>query len=208
MPTMVTFAIMTENEAVVQGPPQGHWTREDWEQLPKDDNRKYEIIEGHIYVSTSPSLFHNWIIRRLDEYVGLPAERAGLGFAATMQAGVFMPSTQPAQPDFVFVSASRADIIHDRHINGVPDLIIEVLSPGNSTYDLETKYLAYEKARVPEYAIVDARTRELRLYRLGVESTYSPASIYKQDDLVTFACLPGLQLRVGALFDGAPDTTL
>jgi hypothetical protein len=43
----------------VVGPPQSEWTAADWEALPEDGNR-YEIIAGVLYMTTSPSLFHEW----------------------------------------------------------------------------------------------------------------------------------------------------
>src|SRR5690242_5297681 len=111
---MTTLVIPTEGSIVVSGPPQGHWTAEDFETLPDDGNR-YEIINGVLYMSTSPSYFHQCIIRRLDHYVGVPAEEQGLAFAATVPVGVFMPGCDPVQPDFVLVLAARASIIRDRH---------------------------------------------------------------------------------------------
>ena len=50
---------------------QGHWTYADWEALPDDGNR-YEVIDGVLYMTTAPSFFHQWIVRRLDRYLGMP----------------------------------------------------------------------------------------------------------------------------------------
>ena len=97
-----------------------------------------------------------------------------------------MQGAQPVQPDFVFVSDEHDLIIDDRHINGAPDLIIEVLSHSNSTYDLETKFIAYESAGVSEYGIVDYSNRQLRLYRL-ITGRYAEPIIFTLGDRVTFA---------------------
>lgn len=199
---MINFPRFTEMPIT---PANGEWTRADWEQLPHGMDYKYEIIDGVLYMSTSPKFIHNWIIRRLDEFVGTPAERAGLGIAGTIEVGVFMTGTQPVQPDFLFVRAGRDDVLIDDHINGVPDLVIEVLSPGNRAYDLEVKFLAYETAGVPEYGIVDAIQKQLRLYRLGDDNRYGEPLVLSVNDTITFACLPTITLRVGDLFDGAPS---
>jgi Uma2 family endonuclease len=205
---MLTLAISTEHGVVVQGPPQGEWTAADWEVLPHGDGNRYEIIEGCLYVSTSPSLFHNWIIRRLDAFVGIPAEERGLGFVVTMQAGVFMPGAQPVQPDFAFVKAERAAMMRERRIYGVPDLIVEVLSPGNREYDVGLKRAVYEKAGVAEYGVIDALERTLSLHRLSAHGHYGAPLILGGSELVTFACLPELPFALNVLFDGAPDTTV
>src|SRR5207247_363754 len=102
--------------------------------LPNDDNH-YEIIAGVLYMGTAPSYFHQWIVRRLDRFVGVPAEQQGAAFAAIAPVGVLMPGCDPVQPDFVIVLASRASIIRERRIMGVPDLIVEVISPGSIAYD-------------------------------------------------------------------------
>lgn len=39
------------------------WNRARWEQLP-DDGKRYEVIDGVLYVSTAPSPFHQWIVRQ------------------------------------------------------------------------------------------------------------------------------------------------
>ena len=63
----------------IPGPPQGQWTFGDWEALPDDENR-YEVIDGVLYMSTSPSLFHQWIVQQFYEYVGIPAKQKQLGY--------------------------------------------------------------------------------------------------------------------------------
>jgi Uma2 family endonuclease len=205
---MTTFAIMTENAVRVQGPPQGAWTAEDWERLEWETDERYEIIEGMLYVSKSPSGFHQWALIQLAIRLGGMVLDKGLGYPFFAPIGVFMPGCEPVQPDFVVVTAARKDIIRDRRIYGVPDLIIEVLSPGNRVYDEDTKRRAYQRCGVPEYGMLDLLERRLRLFSLGKDGTYGEARIFKQDDIVSFACLPGINIRLNILFDGAPDTTL
>jgi Uma2 family endonuclease len=206
MNAMQTLVIPTD-APTVYGPPQGKWTAADWEQLPDDGNR-YEIIEGHLFMSTSPSYFHQWIVRRLDYHIGVPAEEAGLAYCATAPIGVFMEGASPVQPDFVLVLAARAEIIRDRRIYGVPDLIIEVQSPGNAAYDENEKFEAYANAGVPEYVIVNPSNRALTHYRLTEPGHYEKVGVYGESDTVTFVCLPSISLHIGSLFAGAPDTTL
>jgi Uma2 family endonuclease len=203
---MVTLVIPTD-AASVKGPPQGQWTYADWETLPDDGNR-YEVIDGVIYMSTAPSSFHQWIIMHLYGYLGFPAEQKQLAYSFVAPIGVLMPGCEPVQPDFVLVLAARKSIIHDRRIRGVPDLIIEVLSPGNSDFDKEVKMAAYANAAVPEYGIIDPAEKTLSLYTLQQPGTYSEPRVFKEGDTVTFACLPTIPLEISKLFADAPDTTL
>lgn len=203
---MTILALPTDAPAVV-GPPQGSWTYADWEALPNDSNR-YEIIDGVLYVSTAPSYFHSWIVITLMEFIGSPARRQGLAFPGAAPVGVLMPGCDPVQPDFVMVLAARAAIIWDRRIRGVPDLIVEVLSPGNRAYDEEVKLAAYARAGLPEYGIVDPAARTLRHYRLEASGHYAAPRVYTEQDVMHFDCLPTLTLPVAELFAGAPDTTM
>jgi len=203
---MVAMPILTEIK-VVKGPPQGQWTYADWEALPDDGNR-YEIIEGVLYMSTAPSLHHQWILLQLADYVALPAKKRGLGYPFFSPVGVLMPGCDPVQPDFVFVRASRASILSDRRIRGVPDLIVEVLSPGNKDYDEDVKLTAYANAGVPEYGVIDPAAKQLRLYSLNQPGEYAPAKIFASADTVSFVCLPGITFILDDLFAGSPDTTL
>ena len=58
-------------------------------------------------------------------------------------------------PDLLYVSKARAFVIQRDGIHGVPDLVVEVLSPSSRTMDLTTKKKRYEKFGVPELWIAD-----------------------------------------------------
>jgi Uma2 family endonuclease len=199
--------VINTDAPTVLGPPQGHWSYADWERLP-DDGNTYEIIDGVLYMTTAPRTFHQWIQQRLYRYLGIPADDAGLGYAFTAPVGLLMPSCDPVQPDFVFVSRANAGILSDGRIRGVPDLIIEILSPSSVIYDSQIKLRAYVMAGVPEYAIIDPRTRTLDYYRLHSPGRYDGPASFTETKQISFACLPETPLRIGELFAGAPDTSL
>ncbi len=202
---MATFVIPTETAPVVPGPPQGQWTFADWEALPDDGNR-YEVIDGALYMTTAPHSFHQWVVRRLERYIGIPAEDQQLAFAFSAPIGLLMLGCDPVQPDYVVVLASRRKLFQGGRIIGVPDLIVEVLSASNAAYDLDVKLRAYAHAGVPEYVVVDPRTRTLAYHRLESPGHYLPARAYTEHDRVAFDCLPTISFIVGDLFTGAPDT--
>ncbi len=203
---MTTLIIPTDAPAVV-GPPQGHWTYTEWEALPDDGNR-YEIMNGTLFMTTAPSNFHQWIVMSLVQYIGLPAKEQELAFTFVAPIGVIMPGCDPVQPDFVVILKANAAIIRDGRIRGVPDLIIEVLSPGNRAYDERVKLAAYAAAGVPEYAIVDPQYRNVSRYRLRAPGRYDGPFVADEPQHVTFDCLPTIAVPVADLFAGAPDTTL
>ena len=184
------------------------WCYARWEQLPDDGNR-YEVIDGVLYMTTSPSFFHQWIIMRLLQLVGFPAQEQGLAYAITAPVGVLMPGCDPVQPDFLLVRQDRAAIIHDRRIRGVPDLIAEVLSPTNPEQDTEVKRRNYARAGVPEYWIVRPATRDLLVCWQPDASLgdYAQVRLVAPGAELVSPTLP-LRVTVADLFAGAPDSTL
>jgi Uma2 family endonuclease len=184
------------------------WNYARWEQLPDDGNR-YEVIDGVLYMTTAPSNFHQWIVRHLDRFVGIPLEDQALAYVFTAPIGVLMPGCDPVQPDFVVVLKTNAAIIRDRRIRGVPDLIAEVLSPGNAEQDTKTKRAAYAQAGVPEYWIVRPDTREVLQCSQpdAVLGDYAQTALFSATAELVAATLPA-RFTVADLFAGAPDTTL
>lgn len=103
------------------------------------------------------------------------------------------------QPDVFWVSADGDCKVTDTHFTGAPDLVVEVLSPGNVAHDRVTKFNLYEAEGVREYWIVDpdedyveAFSREVgRFKRLGA---YRPDQTF--DSPVLDKAIP-----VKAIFD-------
>jgi Uma2 family endonuclease len=183
------------------------WNYARWEKLPDDGNR-YEVINGVLYMTTAPSFFHQWVVKRFDRFVGTVAEELGLAIGIGSPVGLLMPGCDPVQPDYVLILKEHFDIINDRRIRGVPDLLVEVLSPGTIANDEEIKFNAYARAGVPEYVIIDPATRTLRHYRLALPDNYGDPQIFHETDTVTFDCLSTIPLSIASLFAGAPDTTV
>lgn len=185
------------------------WSYARWERELPDDGNRYEVIAGVLYMTTAPSYFHQWIVRRLDLYIGLPLEQQGLAYAATAPIGLLMPGCDPVQPDFVLVRHENMGIIADRRIRGVPDLIAEVLSPNNPEQDTETKRHAYARAGLPEYWIIRPATRDVLVCRAPDTTLgdYTATHLVGSNEMLTPLHFP-ITITVADLFAGAPDTTV
>ncbi len=184
------------------------WDRAQWESLPDDGNR-YEVIDGVLYMSTAPSVFHQWIIHQLVRTLFVQIEDAGIGLVLWSPLGVFMPGCDPVQPDVVVIRKADLGIIRGRRIEGEPALLVEVLSPSNAGIDTETKRKAYARAQVPEYWIVRPASRDLLVYsqpdaQLG---DFTHSERFAADAEVVSTTLP-VRFLSADLFAGAPDTSL
>jgi Uma2 family endonuclease len=184
------------------------WNRARWEQLPNDGNR-YEVIDGVLYMTTAPSFFHQWIIRQIFLALYPQIDQSGVGLTIWSPIGVFMPQCDPVQPDLLVIRTTDLGIIHDRRIDGVPALIIEVLSPGNAEKDTDIKRKVYARAGLLEYWIVRPAIRDVLIYSspdVALGDYSLSQKIMPNDELIS----PTLPIRtaISTFFAGAPDTTL
>lgn len=121
-----------------------------------------EIINGKIFMSPSPTSQHQIVVRELAfviyQFIRQNKSGAEVFFAPL---DVFLDEhSNAAEPDIIFVSAENKDIVKREAIHGVPDLIVEVISPGNADHDLIRKKDLYEQAGVSEYWVVVSETKE------------------------------------------------
>ncbi len=184
------------------------WNYARWSQLPDDGNR-YEVIDGVLYMTTAPSFFHQWIASRIIRTLQTQIEDTGVGLVAFAPIGLLMPGCDPVQPDIVVVRNEDRGMIYDRRINGVPALIVEVLSPGNAEKDTAIKRAAYARAGLPEYWIVRPAERDLLVLSQPdlALSDYLHIVTFTQSQALISPTLP-LRAAVAGLFAGSPDETV
>lgn len=129
-------------------------TYDDFARIPADGYR-HEIIDGEHCVNPAPIPAHQYVSRHLQFALFDLFERSGRGQVINAPIDVQLGEHDIVEPDLVLVRAERAHIITQTRIIGVPDLLIEILSPGTRKHDRERKRVLYERAGVPEYWIVD-----------------------------------------------------
>jgi Uma2 family endonuclease len=184
------------------------WTEADWEQLP-DDGQRYEIIDGVLYVSTAPSLFHQWIVQEVNAALREQLVAPGIAFVFLAPVGVFMTGATPVQPDLVVVRREDRGMLRDRRVRGVPALLVEVLSPSNAEQDLEVKRAAYARAGVSEYWVFRPAERDALVHSEpdGARGEYARVVHVAPGGELVSPTLP-FRAPIAPFFAGAPDTTL
>ncbi len=170
------------------------------ETLPDDDNR-YELIAGELFVSPAPGLPHQLVLQRLQLALGKYLEAQPIGIVAP-GAGAEFSDYDSVIPDLVFVRNERWNkIVANERFVAAPNLVIEVLSPGNQNRkrDLEAKRGLYSRFGVEEYWIVDRENRCVMVFRLHDQMLEETVLLHESDDL-TSPSLPGFVVNVGSLF--------
>jgi Uma2 family endonuclease len=127
-----------------------------------------ELINGQIFMSPAPSNQHQRILKSIFKVLDDFIEFSSLGEVFIAPSDVYLDDSRNAvQPDLYFISSQNKMLVLDDQPNqGIPDLIIEILSPGNNKHDLIIKKELYEKFDVCEYWIVDPATKEAIVYQL------------------------------------------
>lgn len=178
-------------------PKQGQWTCEDWLRLP-DDGFRYEVLDGVLYTTPPPTTAHQRSLFRLARAMGNFVVEQQLGEVLVAPCGVKLPGQPvPVQPDILFVSAARRDIVGQEYVEGAPDLVVEVLSPSNWLYDRSEKFRAYRDAGVGEYWIVDSRAGTIEVFVHEAEvGDYVLVNKFKTGDVATSRVLSGFEVGV------------
>lgn len=135
-----------------------------------------ELIDNIIYMSPSPVASHQKVLLKiafqLNQYL---EDKGGDVFVAPFD--IYLDETSNAvQPDIVVIlKGNKGRLEKNGHFHGSPDVLVEILSPGNKEYDLIRKKDLYEKFGVKEYWIVDPETKLALGYSL-VDSKYCKVS--------------------------------
>jgi len=125
-----------------------------------------EVINNVIYMSPAPSFDHQDVLGNLHTTMNMFVREHRLGKCIIAPLDVFFDDRNALQPDIVFITNQNMHIVKDGKVKGAPDLIVEVLSPGNKKHDTERKKPIYEKHGVREYFIIDPRTADVFAYYL------------------------------------------
>jgi Uma2 family endonuclease len=167
-----------------------------------DDNNRYELIGGELFVSDPSLLSHQLLLQDLQMELA--------GYLRDHPIGILVPGTglilsdyDAAIPDLAFVRNERWDeVVSGEQFTRAVDLVIEIISPGkeNRERDLTAKRQLYAKYGVQEYWIVDRENRCVLIYLLRGNILEKIAKLGVEDGITT-SLLPSFQLKVSSIFN-------
>jgi len=176
-------------------------TYEDFLQFP-DDGRRHELIDGEHYVTPSPNTRHQRISGRLYLLIGNWLQEHPVGQLFYAPFDVVFSNIDVVEPDLLYMSNERAaEVLTEEHVRGVPELVIEIASPGTRRRDETLKRRLYERSGVTEYWVVDPDVDVVRAYRRSGEGFGRPVQLSAEaGDVMTTALLPGLEIPLARVF--------
>ena len=166
-----------------------------------DDGKRHELIDGEHYVTPSPNLRHQQISMNLTLMIGgwLDAHPVGRLFYAPFD--VVFSKYDVVEPDLLYVSNERAGVLTAPNVQGAPDLVIEIGSPGTRKRDETIKRNLYARSGVKEYWFVDPEIDVIRRYRQRGDGFARPVELSREaNDVLITDLFNGLELPLARIF--------
>ena len=176
------------------------WTSVDLESLP-DDGTRYEIIDGELFMSKQPHVYHQDVCTKVCIELGVWNQKENRGKVLSAP-GLIFADDDDVVPDVVWLSNETLAISlgADGKLHSAPELAVEVLSPGkaNERRDREAKLKLYSRRGVIEYWILSWQKRQIDVYRHADGQLRLEASLLESDTLESLL-LPGFSVSVASL---------
>jgi Uma2 family endonuclease len=166
-----------------------------------DDGQRHELIDGEHYVTPSPNQIHQIIVGNLHFAIRgyLETHPSGLVFLSPFD--VVFTKFDVVEPDLLYISNQRREILTQQNVQGPPDLVIEVGSPGTRRRDETIKRRLYERSNVSEYWVVDPDLEVVRIYRREGDGYGRAQELTRESgDVLTSPLFPNLDLSLEAVF--------
>jgi Uma2 family endonuclease len=168
---------------------------------------RVELIRGRILkMSPAPNMKHQEISIRLsgEFYQYLKGQKCKV-FAAPFDVRLPVKNrkkdneiTTVVQPDICVICDELK--LDDRGCCGAPDLVIEILSPGNTKKEINTKFWLYEESGVKEYWVVYPSEENIAVFILNEKGRYDGAKIYASGDEIKCLAVEGIKISIDDVF--------
>jgi Uma2 family endonuclease len=176
-------------------------TYDDYVKFP-EDGKRHELIDGKHYVTPSPNLRHQEILGALHLVIASWLEAQPVGRVYFAPLDVIFTRFDVVEPDLLYASHERARaMMTGQWVDGPPELVVEIASPGTRRRDATLKRRLYEREGVTEYWIVEPAREVVRVLRRDGQTFAEPRELARAaGDVVTTNLLPGLEIALARLF--------
>ena len=120
-----------------------------------------QVIENVLYMSPAPQYDHQRLVMIISAKIHEFVSKKKLGECTPAPVDVYLDENNIYQPDIVYIDKANLSIIKSGKVKGTPDIVIEIMSPGNENYDKVKKRKVYEACGVKEYFIIHQRSKEV-----------------------------------------------
>jgi Uma2 family endonuclease len=175
-------------------PPKPSMTEEEFVTWAFKEDVRAEWIDGEVITMSPSSLEHVELFGFLYFVLRGHVERHDLGKVLGSELLVrFENQKRQRLPDLLFISKLRCEILRRLHVEGPPDMIIEIVSPDSVARDWRDKYWEYESAGVREYWVIDLVAEHAELYVRSAAGEYE--RVAERDGWLVSTAITGFRLK-------------
>ena len=173
-----------------------------------DEDARAEWVEGEVIVFSPAAVHHQELAYFLLSIIKTYARARNLGWAIGAPFLMHLPELNRArEPDILFVSEKRREIIHETYLDGPADLVVEIVSEDSLARDRGEKFIEYEKAGVKEYWLLDTERERAEFYQLD-EKGHFQAVLPDKEGIYRSKVLSGFWLRISWLLESPLPSTI
>ena len=159
----------------------------------------FELIDGMLYLKGAPTRMHEYMIMEMSfafqTHIKKNKRKCHV-YVSKLGVSLFKDDKTWVAPDIIVVC--QKDKLTDEGVSGAPDLVVEVVSPSNSSYDYLLKMMKYQQAGVREYWIVDPKLEIVSVYNF--ENFYKSGR-YEYSDTIVSNVLEGFEICIRDFID-------
>jgi Uma2 family endonuclease len=172
-------------------------TAEEFDNYPFEEDKRYELDEGELIEMTRPAYRHNEVLENLQFALGVYLRQSRVGVLLISENIYALSALTRRAPDAAIILGDRRAELRDaKVIQIVPEIVIEVLSPNETTPKIHRKLKQYFAAGVKETWLIDPEAREAEVW----SGPTLPECALTEADVLVSELLPGFALPLADLF--------
>jgi len=178
---------------------------EEYITLVNSSDQRYELIDGEVYLQASPSFNHQIVVSEIAWHFYNFFRESPCRSLTALDVRLFGYATKfeedpnVVQPDLIVI-CDEQNVNSDGRYEGVPTLVVEVLSPSTKSKDMVVKLNLYMKSGVLEYWVADLESRCIFQYSFAGERQIKGLVILREGELVRSTAFAGLEIAVRDIF--------
>lgn len=175
-------------------------TYEDFLEFDKSSKDNLEFIDGKVYLLSAPSVIHQTVVTNLSTEFGIYFKgKRCRHFVAPFDVVLSHENnTSKVQPDLTVICDKTG--LGEQSYNGVPELVVEVLSPSTASVDFIKKMGIYMNAGIKEYWILSPQNSTVQIFSLKENGVYAEPLIFSKNDIVKSAIFEDLEVKLADIF--------
>ncbi|NYB75109.1 Uma2 family endonuclease [Sedimentibacter hydroxybenzoicus DSM 7310] len=175
-------------------------TYEEFLDIDEQSNENLEFIDGRIYLLSAPSVIHQTVVTNLSTEFGIYFKGKKCRHYVAPFDVVLKDDekTHRVQPDLTVICDKKG--LGEQSYNGVPALVVEVLSPATASVDFIKKMGIYMNAGIKEYWIVSPQNSTVQIFILKENGIYSEPTMYSKNDIVKSETFEELKIKLSEIF--------